>query len=43
MLMTIGRLPLTEYAVTKEIKRALEQYLNHMEALIKADERIEPQ
>jgi len=31
-----GRVPLTEYAITKEGKRALERYLNHMEALIKA-------
>src|SRR6185369_7547655 len=31
-----GRVPLTEYAITKEGKRALERYLNHMEALINA-------
>ena len=31
-----GRVPLTEYAITKEGKKALEHYLNHMEALIKA-------
>jgi DNA-binding transcriptional ArsR family regulator len=31
-----GRVPLTEYAITKDGKRALERYLNHMEALIKA-------
>jgi DNA-binding MarR family transcriptional regulator len=31
-----GRTPLTEYAITKEGKKALERYLNHMEALIKA-------
>jgi DNA-binding transcriptional ArsR family regulator len=31
-----GRVPLTEYAITKGGKRALERYLNHMEALIKA-------
>ena len=31
-----GRVPLTEYAITREGKRALERYLNHMEALIKA-------
>lgn len=31
-----GRVPLTEYAITKEGKKALERYLNHMEALIKA-------
>ena len=31
-----GRMPLTEYAVTKEGRKALERYLNHMEALIRA-------
>lgn len=31
-----GRMPLTEYAITDEGKKALERYLNHMEALIKA-------
>jgi DNA-binding MarR family transcriptional regulator len=31
-----ARLPLTEYKITKEGKKALERYLNHMEALIKA-------
>jgi len=31
-----GRVPLTEYAITKDGKNALERYLNHMEALIKA-------
>lgn len=31
-----GRVPLTEYAITKEGKKALERYLDHMEALIKA-------
>jgi len=31
-----GRMPLTEYAITGEGKKALERYLNHMEALIKA-------
>jgi len=31
-----GRMPLTEYAITKEGKKALERYLNHMEALIEA-------
>ncbi len=31
-----GRMPLTEYAITKEGKKALERYLDHMEALIKA-------
>jgi DNA-binding transcriptional ArsR family regulator len=31
-----GRMPLTEYAVTKDGRKALERYLDHMEALIKA-------
>ena len=31
-----GRMPLTEYKITKEGKKALERYLNHMEALINA-------
>lgn len=31
-----GRTPLTEYAITKEGRKALEKYLNHMEALINA-------
>ncbi|MGI8812115.1 MAG: winged helix-turn-helix domain-containing protein [Pyrinomonadaceae bacterium] len=31
-----GRMPLTEYAITKEGKKALEKYLDHMEALINA-------
>ncbi len=35
-----GRLPLTEYAITKEGRAALERYLNHMEALIKAMKRV---
>ena len=30
-----GRTPKTEYKLTKAGRRALEQYLNHMEALIK--------
>src|SRR5262249_14443658 len=30
-----GRLPLTEYKITKDGKKALERYLDHMEALIK--------
>lgn len=34
-----GRMPLTEYAITKEGKMALERYLDHMEALIKAMKR----
>jgi len=35
-----GRMPLTEYAITKEGKKALERYLNHMEALIKAMKKV---
>ena len=31
-----GRMPLTEYAITNEGRSALERYLDHMEALIKA-------
>ena len=31
-----GRMPLTEYVITKDGRKALERYLNHMEALIKA-------
>jgi DNA-binding HxlR family transcriptional regulator len=31
-----GRLPKTEYRLTAEGKRALEKYLDHMEALIRA-------
>lgn len=31
-----GRTPLTEYKITTSGRKALEQYLNHMEALIKA-------
>lgn len=31
-----GRMPLTEYAITKDGRKALERYLNHMEALIQA-------
>jgi DNA-binding transcriptional ArsR family regulator len=31
-----GRMPRTEYALTASGRRALEKYLNHMEALIKA-------
>ena len=34
-----GRMPLTEYKITKEGRAALERYLNHMEALIKAMKR----
>jgi len=35
-----GRTPLTEYAITKDGRRALEKYLDHMEALIKAMKRV---
>ena len=31
-----GRVPLTEYKITTAGRRALERYLDHMEALIKA-------
>jgi DNA-binding MarR family transcriptional regulator len=31
-----GRIPRTEYRITKAGRQALERYLNHMEALIKA-------
>jgi DNA-binding PadR family transcriptional regulator len=31
-----GRVPRTEYSLTSAGRRALERYLNHMEALIKA-------
>lgn len=31
-----GRIPLTEYSITKDGRKALERYLDHMEALIKA-------
>jgi len=31
-----GRIPLTEYAITSDGRRALERYLDHMEALIKS-------
>ena len=31
-----GRMPLTEYKITKEGRSALTRYLDHMEALIKA-------
>ena len=31
-----GRMPLTEFAITKDGRAALTRYLNHMEALIKA-------
>lgn len=31
-----GRVPLTEYKITKDGRKALEKYLDHMEALINA-------
>jgi DNA-binding MarR family transcriptional regulator len=31
-----GRTPLTEYVITKDGRKALERYLDHMEALIRA-------
>ena len=34
-----GRIPRTEYSLTAAGKRALEKYLGHMEALIKATRR----
>lgn len=35
-----GRTPLTEYTITKEGRGALERYLDHMEALIKAMKNV---
>jgi DNA-binding transcriptional ArsR family regulator len=35
-----GRVPMTEYAITKEGRKALTRYLDHMEALIKAMKSI---
>ncbi len=35
-----GRMPLTEYLITKEGRLALERYLDHMEALIKAMRKV---
>jgi DNA-binding MarR family transcriptional regulator len=34
-----GRMPRTEYSLTGEGRKALEKYLNHMEALIRATKR----
>lgn len=34
-----GRVPLTEYRITNDGREALNRYLNHMEALIKAMKR----
>lgn len=31
-----GRIPKTQYSITPEGRKALEQYLNHMEALVQA-------
>jgi len=35
-----GRMPLTEYAITKDGRAALTRYLDHMEALIKAMKKV---
>jgi DNA-binding MarR family transcriptional regulator len=35
-----GRIPLTEYHITEMGREALNRYLNHMEALIKAMKRV---
>ena len=35
-----GRMPLTEYKITKDGRKALTRYLDHMEALIKAMKRV---
>lgn len=35
-----GRMPLTEYSITKEGRAALTRYLDHMEALIKAMKKV---
>ncbi|NJM53585.1 MAG: transcriptional regulator [Blastocatellia bacterium] len=35
-----GRIPLTEYRITDVGREALNRYLNHMEALIKAMKRV---
>jgi DNA-binding transcriptional ArsR family regulator len=35
-----GRVPLTEYSITKDGKKALERYLDHMEALIRAMKNV---
>jgi DNA-binding MarR family transcriptional regulator len=35
-----GRIPLTEYKITDAGREALNRYLNHMEALIKAMKRV---
>jgi DNA-binding transcriptional ArsR family regulator len=35
-----GRMPLTEYKITTDGRKALARYLDHMEALIKAMKRV---
>src|SRR5205809_8012085 len=35
-----GRMPLTEFAITKDGRKALEKYLDHMEALIRAMKKV---
>ncbi len=35
-----GRVPLTEYKITGDGREALNRYLNHMEALIKAMKKV---
>lgn len=35
-----GRMPLTEYKITRDGRRALERYLDHMEALISAMKKV---
>lgn len=35
-----GRMPLTEYSITKQGRAALTRYLDHMEALIKAMKKV---
>lgn len=35
-----GRMPLTEYKITKDGRKALTRYLDHMEALIKAMKQV---
>ena len=35
-----GRVPLTEYKITRDGRRALEKYLDHMEALIAAMRKV---
>ncbi len=35
-----GRSPLTEYRITKDGRKALDRYLDHMEALIKAMKNV---